>query len=456
MNGVPITEFDHGARPGEIRIFGDCPRPFTALVAEDMGLSGFRLVPVSTRAAPMSAREMTAGGRVFQLWNVCTAPKNFAARSWIVDTLSGRELSAVLAAIPSSRPGCLTAGDGRQARYERENLVPGGAMLASADGSPLAWCRHAAGSGVSVSGSAADESSVRAVFMRFCRIAACFAVCIGMFYVLIGPGRDNLRILRASAVIAHAGAEDARVELLDNDVDSEAGADDHSTDNIDVLSGFSLLTDIGLTVDDCVPRKQTYGRAGSLVHLCEIPSIRAHPGGGVLRIADGAAEFSDPRIVPLVMMECIGAPAAASSSGSGGGTRADAADMSRCMSVECIEAACPWNVGASLLAVRMTGDGDVRVELFFNRESVGGYRELARAVSGEVVFEVIPVPGGSLDGDYCQVTLRREVSGRPIRERCPLRRADSLEDSGVILQTPAESGGGAAGPSDDVPVDAGI
>ena len=49
-------EFDAGVTPGELRIFADMKRPFVALVAEDCGLSGWRIVPVSPFTVPASPR----------------------------------------------------------------------------------------------------------------------------------------------------------------------------------------------------------------------------------------------------------------------------------------------------------------------------------------------------------------------------------------------------------------
>lgn len=122
--------FDPAATPGEVRIFADAPRPFVALVVEEHGLLGRTVVPVSPHPAPVSGRELALGERVYQLWNACLLSRRFTDRSWLVDTLSEADLAAVRAALPAACPGRIVAGDGPQARYEREHLVSARTLVA--------------------------------------------------------------------------------------------------------------------------------------------------------------------------------------------------------------------------------------------------------------------------------------------------------------------------------------
>ena len=69
--------FDPEVKVGEVRVFADTKGPLVALILESRGLAGFRIVPVSPYRVPANDREIVIGERVFQLWNVCTAPKNF-------------------------------------------------------------------------------------------------------------------------------------------------------------------------------------------------------------------------------------------------------------------------------------------------------------------------------------------------------------------------------------------
>ena len=98
--------FDADVKPGEICIFADMERPFTALIVESKGLAGWTIVPLSPFTVPASSREMLVGERVLQLWNACVAAKSFVARSWIVDTLAEADLADVqtrMATVESGR-----------------------------------------------------------------------------------------------------------------------------------------------------------------------------------------------------------------------------------------------------------------------------------------------------------------------------------------------------------------
>lgn len=113
--------FDAEVKVGHIRIFADTKEPLVALILESRGLAGFRIVPVSPYRVPANDREMSVGERVFQLWNVCTVAKGFAARSWVADTLSAEDVGRIREAV--AEKGSLPAKLGE---YERRHIVPVG------------------------------------------------------------------------------------------------------------------------------------------------------------------------------------------------------------------------------------------------------------------------------------------------------------------------------------------
>ena len=124
--GDGADSFDADVKPGEIRIFADMERPFTALIVESKGLAGWTIVPLSPFTVPASSREMLVGERVLQLWNACVAAKSFVARSWIVDTLAEADLADVQTRMATVESGRIAAGEGPVAEYERAFLVTGG------------------------------------------------------------------------------------------------------------------------------------------------------------------------------------------------------------------------------------------------------------------------------------------------------------------------------------------
>ena len=194
--------FDPAATPGEVRIFADAPRPFVALVVEEHGLLGRTVVPVSPHPAPVSGRELALGERVYQLWNACLLSRRFTDRSWLVDTLSEADLAAVRAALPAACPGRIVAGDGPQARYEREHLVSARTLVAPA------------------------APKVRpGVFARLwpevVKLAASFVVCVGAFYFIMGEGLGRLTAWRESYRLC-IGSEEEPIELAEMDLPAEA------------------------------------------------------------------------------------------------------------------------------------------------------------------------------------------------------------------------------------------
>ena len=191
------SEFDADVAVGEIRIFADTNRPLVALVVEDRRLSGWRIVPVSPFCAPASGRELMVGERVFQLWNATVVSRRFASRSWRVDAISDSDLAEIRGAIAAANPGRVTAGDGVQAKYEREFLVGEGTLV------PFAEPR------------AADLP--RFTWMQVSlKIAASFVVCLAAWYVLMmDSGRQIVRNWRESFHAVDIVQEDAAIELAD-------------------------------------------------------------------------------------------------------------------------------------------------------------------------------------------------------------------------------------------------
>lgn len=191
------SEFDADVAVGEIRIFADTNRPLVALVVEDRRLSGWRIVPVSPFCAPASGRELMVGERVFQLWNATVVSRRFASRSWRIDAISDSDLAEIRGAIAAANPGRVTAGDGVQAKYEREFLVGEGTLV------PFAEPR------------AADLP--RFAWMQVSlKIAASFVVCLAAWYVLMmDSGRQIVRNWRESFHAVDIVQEDAAIELAD-------------------------------------------------------------------------------------------------------------------------------------------------------------------------------------------------------------------------------------------------
>ena len=157
--------FDGEVKVGEIRIFADMKRPFVALIIENRGLAGWEIVPISPFTVPASRREMLVGERVLQLWNACVAAKSFVERSWLVDTLDEADMADVKAALSAVAPGCISAGFGSIARYEREFLMSGGRFQ------PIV------------------EKKIKAKIIPWrsygaWRIAAMFIICLGMTWLV--------------------------------------------------------------------------------------------------------------------------------------------------------------------------------------------------------------------------------------------------------------------------------
>ena len=193
------AEFDAPVKVGEIRIFADMARPFVALVAEEHGVAGWLLVPVSPFTVPASPREALEGERIYQLWNACTASRSFVARSWRVDEMDADVLAEL-------RGRCAARGefaaDGIVAEYEREFLVSGGDFIPLVD--------------------KASPRVVRVSWHKIISIAACFAILLGVgMLVMFKNAELGSSQMRDSdkVVVRHAAAVEGADEPPDECID---------------------------------------------------------------------------------------------------------------------------------------------------------------------------------------------------------------------------------------------
>ena len=383
--------FDPDVKIGDIRIFADLSSPFVALIVEDRGLSGYRAVPVSPFSAPASRRERVVGPRVLQLWNTCTISRRIAERSWLVDTIGGETLSDLVAAIPAAFPGRVTSGDGIVAKYEREFLVSGANFALFP---PKSRARR----------------GILPVTMAIFRAAASLAICIGVFYAIIGPGKESLRVWRESASIVNAAPEDQAVELLDVAKEESSEFDFGENVEIDFLGSPT-------TVAGTVPAPRFVDiPIHQLRKVVELP-----PGAIRIRQAEGLV---DPCVMPLSAFEYKTTVAMMSATGGGRGVpRTEAGEPE----LDCRIATAPWNAGCRVLAIGVKAGPSARIEVFFDKEMVGGFRLLDAPSLGGVAYEIVPRGDGRLKGDFVQVTACWKSGGAVRRRTVALREVESSE-----------------------------
>jgi Ca-activated chloride channel family protein len=215
------AEFDAPVKVGEIRIFADMARPFVALVAEERGVAGWLLVPVSPFTVPASPREALEGERVYQLWNACTAARSFVARSWRVDEMDADVLAEL-------RGRCAARGefaaDGIVAEYEREFLVSGGDFIPLVDkATPRVvhvpthkpWRTRIA------EALAKSDDGIHVSWRKVCGLAACFAVLLGVSVCLFDMQVEKVSLGHGARIvesdIACSEPEDMMVESCELD-----------------------------------------------------------------------------------------------------------------------------------------------------------------------------------------------------------------------------------------------
>lgn len=96
--GKRSSEFDPNPQAGELRLFAWDGSSLLALLYKEMDDSWI-VLPVSEFTVPATEQEILIGKRVYQLWNSFTAPKAFAEKSWIVDSLPKQNMADLCEAL---------------------------------------------------------------------------------------------------------------------------------------------------------------------------------------------------------------------------------------------------------------------------------------------------------------------------------------------------------------------
>lgn len=265
------AEFDAPVKVGEIRIFADMVRPFVALVAEERGVAGWLLVPVSPFTVPASPREALEGERVYQLWNACTAARSFVARSWRVDEIDADALAGLRGRCCAARGEF--AADGIVAEYEREFLVSGGDFI------PLV-----------------DKCIPRVVHVswrRVCGLAACFVVLLGVsVYVLNSQNDTGPRLCCYIANVDEAATEE------DLPCECEPKADAEIDFAKDLVAGQrkEALIPAGTTIPPPPPSLSVAAASKDAVAIISSPvkmksMVGSRATGSIGAMAQGGAQY---------------------------------------------------------------------------------------------------------------------------------------------------------------------
>lgn len=379
---APKTDsaFDEEVAAGEIRIFADTNRPLVALIVEDRKLSGWRIVPVSPFCAPASDRELMVGERVFQLWNATVVSRRFASRGWRVDALGADDLAVVRGAIAAANPGRVTAGDGVQAKYEREFLVGEGTLV------PFAASRAA-------------EAPRFAWLPPAMKIAASLAVCLAAWYVLMmDSGRQIVRDWRDSFRSVDIAAEEPVIELADAHEVREAPAE---VAEVDI---------------DFTPKAATWNGPAPEVfrqpRFADVKGPKVPEGIARFRLRDEGYKYKSPLAAPMDVVFL--------SSGAGRGASAAVAQVGAFSYAACAR---PLDAPPKIDCVMRKGDaaGSVatleiacdavdgaKVTVMFDSDVVEGYK------SGDVVsdgkrmtarYELMAFSGKTISAESVFVTL---------------------------------------------------
>ncbi len=414
--------FDGDVKVGDIRIFADLNRPFTALIVEARGLLGYRAVPVSPFPVPASPREYAADGRVFQLWNACMLSKSLAGRSWLVARLDASAVSDIMSAMSSANPGRLTAGDSIQALYEREFLVAGGSLR------PLGtWLPGT--DGVRATRGRAFFTRLRAEAWK---IAASVAICLGTFYFVLGSGRTYLRAWRERLYAISPMVDEQTVELAEIPA-MPIEADGESTGSDDELERFRREALLGAETEP-LPGFFFHGLARD---PADMDGTGRSLGERTRRIAEipfrpirlpASDSLVDPHVMPLSVLDAGPLkPLARMNDDAPLSGADDSARIQGVMHVTCKVA--QWRPGTALLNVRADAVVDGLVEVFFDKASVGGYRILSGGGSRPLnaFYEVRPRGVGPLPDGFCQVTVRWMAPGGEMRRIEPVLRVQQSE-----------------------------
>ena len=414
--------FDADVKVGEIRIFADANQPLAALIVADCGLSGRRIVPVSPFASPASDREMLVGARVFQLWNTTRAARRFTDRSWRVDTLSAEDLARVQNAIAAAEPGRLTAGDGPQARYEREFLVSAGTFI------PLVEPRVA-------------QPDMRHRLFSGWGVAASLVLFAGAFYLMFGTGGGRLTsVWQEVGIRLHLDAECETIELVEPEL--------AESDGTEFARDLIARENAPRNSIPQMPQPRTIARGVT-------PTLPACPDGGRIgldsvSLADG---FVRPARAPIAVL-AGGAAASGKKNRPFAYAAAIQPTIARAGDVACVVMECPWNTSHRLLNVRAASPQGLKIEVGFDPKAVGGYRLLSNAGDGSInaYYEIVPYGLSGLPNEAITVTTRwYDAQGARARvEAVRLGRAADHDDL-PHLPRKAPDATGAVSP-DDVPV----
>ena len=369
------SEFDANVAVGEIRIFADTNRPLVALVVEDRRLSGWRIVPVSPFCAPASARELMVGERVFQLWNATVVSRRFASRSWRVDAISGSDLAEIRGAIAAANPGRVTAGDGVQAKYEREFLVGEGTLV------PFAEPR------------AADLP--RFAWMRVSlKIAASLAVCLAAWYVLMmDSGRQIVRNWRESFHAVDIAQEEATIELADAHEVREAPTEIAEVD-----------------IDFTPPSATWHGPVPEVVRPAKFADVKGP------KVPEGIAKFrlkdegyKSPIASPMEVVFLAGGEQRGKSAAPTQGGEFRYASMVAPLDAP-PKAACTLRNGEANVELEIQcelADG-AKITVMFDSDVVEGYKNSGASSDGDRMtarYELMAFPGKTISSESVFVTL---------------------------------------------------
>ena len=395
----PLYPFDGDVKVGDIRIFADANRPFIALLIEDRGLLGYRAVPVSPFPEAASDREVAVGGRIFQAWNATSLARRFAYRSWLVDSLGKAGLEVVRAAVGRASPGRLASGDGAAANYEREFLVSGGTFVP-----PL--------------GRPVQKTGIFHIeWPKVGRLVASTAICLGVFYLLLGPARERIGVWREKAYEIGAMEGIEALELADAESAEKQRTEDDCIEEISVLDDYSPEKLIG--------RMQIAG--DGVLRCAGGMEVQEPPDVGTLTLADRKRKvasvhflpirrpdegtFENPYVRPLSVLETgpfrsFASVAPGEDSAAFAKSAAAAPIAFSNVVVRTVE--CPWNPEALLLNVKATAVADGLVEVFFDKTLVRAYRVVGgggvRPV--DAWYEFLPVAGAEPGSEFCRVTVR--------------------------------------------------
>lgn len=419
--------FDPDVKVGEIRIFADGNQPLTALVVADCGLSGRRIVPVSPFASPASDREMLVGERVFQLWNTTRASRRFTDRSWRVDALSAEDLVRVQQAIAAAAPGRITAGDGPQARYEREFLISSGNFI------PFAEPRAA-------------RRDLRHYLFSGWGMAASLVFIGSAFAVLCGSGirRGASSVWQEVGIRLHPDAEFETIELV--------ACEPEESDAAEFVAREMIAR-------ENAPRN-TLPQMPQPRVIAARPALARPPrydGGGIeFDAAALAAGFARADRAPCALLtagaqapteEGSGRPFAYAASGA-------QPTVDEAGAVACVVTECPWNMSHRLLNIRVASAKGLVLEIGFDPRRVSGYRLLSNAGEGGInaYYEIVPVGLSGFPEDAVSVTTRW-YDAQGARQRAETVRTGRAADLDGLPRLPrrASDAMGAVSP-DDVPV----